>query len=145
MTCFSISSGWTFWFGIFLNVFSSKFRPIGGRLRNHSDQPEDVLRILKLKLYFCLIQINVIKLSICSFDFLTYKSNYFLLYNHLKWKFPVESCGPYNKKKVKSNLFWHLAKIFEKVLVIFREHYVRVLLIFCGFSFKRLLLLELQL
>jgi len=33
-----------------------KIRPIGGRLRNHSDQSEDALRILKLN--FCLLDKN---------------------------------------------------------------------------------------
>ena len=50
-------------------IFKSeiKIRPIGERRRNHSDQPEDVLRILKL--YFCSFQKNKI---IFSFDFATY-------------------------------------------------------------------------
>ena len=39
-----------------LFLITRKNRPIGGRLRNHGDQSEDVLRILKL--YFCLFQKN---------------------------------------------------------------------------------------
>ena len=41
-------------FDLFLN--RKKIRPIGGRLRNHSDLSKNVRRILKL--YFCLFQKN---------------------------------------------------------------------------------------
>jgi len=44
-----------------------KICPIGGSLRNHSDQSEHVLRILKL--YFCLFQNNGIIFSYLLFRF----------------------------------------------------------------------------
>ena len=37
-------------------LITRKIRPIGGRLRNHSDQSEHALRIMEL--YFCLFQRN---------------------------------------------------------------------------------------
>ena len=48
-------------------LITRKIRPIGGRIRNHSDQSEHVLRILKL--YFCLFQKNEIMCSNFFFRF----------------------------------------------------------------------------
>ena len=49
----------------FSHFESQKIRPMGGRLRKHSDQSEHVLRILKL--YFCLFQKN--EIDFCNFFF----------------------------------------------------------------------------
>ena len=46
---------------------TSKIRPIGERLRNHSDQSEHILRMLKL--YFCFFQKNEIIFSHFFFRF----------------------------------------------------------------------------
>ena len=60
-----------------------KIRPIGGRLGNHSDQSEHVLRIFKL--YLCLFQKNEISFLFFLSILLTknYQSNYFLINNHM--------------------------------------------------------------
>ena len=63
-------------------VISRKIRPIGGRIRNHSDQSEHVLR--SLKLYFCLFQKNELIFSYFSFDSETnyYQINFVNINNH---------------------------------------------------------------
>ena len=63
----------TEWYCIFFSghfdpfQIARKIRPIGERLRNHSDQSEDVLRIFNL--YICLFQKNEIFFPVVSFDF----------------------------------------------------------------------------